>query len=40
MVSLRIQKTEGKVSLPHRSEVGVILLDWMTARGEPLAVYI
>jgi len=40
MVSLGMQKIEVKLRLPHRSEVGVMLPDWVTAKGEPLAVYI
>ena len=40
MVSLRMQKTEGKMSLHDESKVGVMLPDWVTTRGEPFAVYI
>ena len=40
MVSLGIQSIEDKVSLPDGSKVRVMLLDWVTARGVPLAMYI
>ena len=39
-VSLGMQKTKGKVSLPDRSEMRVMLSDWATVRDEPLEVYI
>ena len=40
ILSLGMQNTEDKLSLPDGLEVGVMLPDWVTARGAPLALYI